>query len=800
MLKGLPDLGRPLNAPGSVFAAFERPDLAVALPDRLLLERDPDGSPALLLTLVRGGTGVGSTGGLLELGVAADADLAAAGAALAAAGTPARLTGATLEGGVLALSARLGPAVPEELVPALPLTPDQLTRARAMAELDATGATLAARLLTTGTLPATATVRVTVRAVAPRLPLTVTVDPHAVALRLARRFGAGAAVTLEELASGLDELLADPAVTVEGDTATLDGEARRRVLGLRLAERFTIPEPAATLRLRLRDPGEVPSGHERRDLAEPAAVALHRLLSFDPFALARDLAGGSADRLVRTVDVPELVTGRTTITLMSNLPEPVAGLIALFADLRVPPAPPRRPQPVTAGGTLDPPDRTAVVTVTLAPGEDLAGEARLRALLEGSDGAAELEGPWQPATRTPLRLAGDAFPVPLTVLRASAALLGDAVVEVRGERRTVARLDTGTPTAGVPRLAGDGPLRLVVRPTGPGQTIEEPLGEEPRIDLDAATLPGFGAHQAQVTTGRAPGPAGLLVEWQAEGASDPEAVLGSVRLSSERPSADIGWTATSPFQPGVRLRVSGAGSPGSWSRPIAPAEGLVIMVDGAGDDRQAVVVDGVELRPDPADPWAWVYVPPGPFVDAGTDGRPAIGLIEAGPVAFLQVTTCLDMTETARDGLQATLRRRHGTRAMVRAMPVVVRRTAVELRGPDGSWTAVAEGTGSGIAPWTTALSATLTADQAGAVRAAMDGRRDAVRLAAIFDVPGTAAIERDRTATTGAATTTTTTTAATTTTATAEVHVTEELSSAGPAPARTVQQTHDLADLLAAT
>jgi hypothetical protein len=793
MLKGLPDLGRPLNAPGSVFAAFERPDLAVALPDRLLLERDPDGSPALLLTLVRGGTGVGSTGGLLDLGVAADADLAAAGAALAAAGTPARLTGATLEGGVLALSARLGPGVPEELVPALPLTPDQLTRARAVAELDATGATLAARLLTTGTLPATATVRVTVRAVAPRLPLAVTVDPHAVALRLARRFGAGAGITLEELAGGLDELLADPAVTVEGDTATLDGEARRRVLGLRLAERFAIPEPAATLRVRLRDPGDLPSGHERRDLAEPAPVALHRLLSFDPFALARDLAGGSADRLVRTVDVPELVTGRTTVTLMSNLPEPVAGLIALFADLRVPPAPPRRPQGITAGGTLDPPDRTAVVTVTLAPGEDLAGEARLRALLEGPDGAAELEGPWQPATRTPLRLAGDAFPVPLTVLRASAALLRDAVVEVRGERRTVARLDTGTPTAGVPRLAGDGPLRLVVRPTGPGRTIEEPLGEEPRIDLDAATLPGFGAHQAQVTTGRAQ--AGLLVEWQAEGAPDPEAVLGSVRLSSERPSAAIGWTATSPFQPGVRLRVSGAGSPGSWSRPVAPAEGLVIMVDGAGDDRQPVVVDGVELRPDPADPWAWVYVPPGPFVDAGADGRPAIGLIEAGPVAFLQVTTCLDMTEMARDGLQATLRRRHGTRVMVRAVPVVVRRTALELRGPDGSWTAVAGGTGSGVAPWTTALSATLTADQAGAVRAAMDGRRDAVRLAATFDVPGTATVERDSTATA-----TTTTTAVTTAIAIAEVHVTEEFSSAGPAPARTVQQTHDLADLLAAT
>jgi hypothetical protein len=798
MLEGLPDLGRPLNAPGTVFAAFERPDLAVALPDRLLLERNRDGSPALLLTLVRGGTGVGSTGGLLDLGVAADADLAAAGAALAAAGTPARLTGATLEEGVLALSARLGPAAPEELGPALPLTPDQLTRARAVAELDAAGAALAARLLTSGTLPVTATVRVTMRAVAPRLPLAVTVDPRAVALRLAGRFATGAAVTLEELAGGLDELLTDPAVTVEGDPATFDGEARRRVLGLRLAERFAVPEPAATLRLRLRDPGELPSGRERRDLAEPAAVALHRLLSFDPFAVARDLAGGSADRLVRTVDVPELETGRTTVTLMSNLPEPVAGLIALFADLRVPPAPPRRPQGITAGGILRPPDRTAVVTVTLAPGEDLAGEARLRALLDGPDGAAELEGPWQPATGTPLRLAGDAFPVPLTVLRASAALLGDAVVEVRGERRTVARLDAGTPTAGVPRLAGDGPLRLVVRPTGPGRTIEEPLGEEPRIDLDAATLPGFGAHQAQVTTGRAPGQAGLLVEWQAEGASDPEAVLGSVRLTSERPSAAIGWTATSPFQPGVRLRVSGAGSPGSWSRPIAPAEGLVIMVDGAGDDRRPVVVDGVELRPDPGDPWAWMYVPPGPFVDGGADGRPAIGLIEAGPVAFLQVTTCLDMTEVARDRLLGALRRRHGTRVMVRAVPVVVRRTVVELRGPDGGWTAVAEGAGSGVAPWTTALSATLTADQAGVVRAAMDGRRDAVRLAATFDVPDTAAVERDATASAGA-TATTTTTAATTTIA-AEVHVTEQISSAGPAPARTVRQTHDLADLLAAT
>ncbi|MGH3912032.1 MAG: hypothetical protein ACRDTC_01270, partial [Pseudonocardiaceae bacterium] len=81
MLQGLPDLAVPLDpagVPGTVFAGFERGDRAVVLPNRIGLERQLDGSPALLVTLLRRGDR--DTGGRLEVGFAVEADLAGVGA------------------------------------------------------------------------------------------------------------------------------------------------------------------------------------------------------------------------------------------------------------------------------------------------------------------------------------------------------------------------------------------------------------------------------------------------------------------------------------------------------------------------------------------------------------------------------------------------------------------------------------------------------------------------------------------------------------------------------------------------
>ncbi len=740
-LRGLPDLGAPLaSLPGMVFRGYEDPGLAVALPDRLDLERAADGTPVLLVTLVRGEQ---EPYGRIEAGFAIDTRLSEIGEAAAhqaeKQGELLRVVAADLWGGVLEVTARLGPLAEEALTPPVELAPGLLTRARVSVALAPRAAVAASRLVEDATLPVTATLRLTLRAVAPRLPLATTVDPHEIAVRLAARFGAQAALTVDDLAGGLDDLLAGSltrSAPGPGDEAggPVTDEARGQALALRLKEILARPEISARVsaqgRYLLRHPDEVLPGQERVDLAVPAAVLVDRMVTLDPFAAARALSGGALDRHVRRVTTPPLPEGHVVVEFAANLPEPVAGLLALLADLRIPPAPPLRPQPVTAGAALDGPGRTGTAGVVLAAGEEPSGEARLRALLDLPGGPAEAVGPWRPASDRHVLLGPADFPLPLTVVRAPAELTRLATAEVvTADGRVAARLDGATPMTAVPLRPEDRPARVVIRPIGPGRVIEIPLDGRDRLDLDLVTLPGYGAQRATLISRTPP----VQVEWRPEGADDPPR---TVRLDRDRPEAEIRWIATSPFQPGLRWRL--AGQPGDWSAPVAPAERLVIVVDEA----KPIVVSGVEMRPDDAEPGVWTYLPPGPFLELGQDGRPAIGLIEAGATAFLQVTSRLDLPEAARAALLGELRRRaSGEAERVRPAPVTVRRVALESRPPDGAWAPVAEGTSSGLPPWTTALAATLDPAEAAAVRAALSGTRGRLRLVGELDAPGGAEV-----------------------------------------------------------
>src|SRR6185369_12335032 len=99
MLDGLPDLAAPLpSTSGRVFRAFGTAGLAVAVPDRLVLQRRVDGSPVLLLTVLHGPAG---TGGRFELGVTLDADLDGVGRDLLGLAEPLRVATADPEDGVL---------------------------------------------------------------------------------------------------------------------------------------------------------------------------------------------------------------------------------------------------------------------------------------------------------------------------------------------------------------------------------------------------------------------------------------------------------------------------------------------------------------------------------------------------------------------------------------------------------------------------------------------------------------------------------------------------------------------------
>ncbi len=113
------------------------------------------------------------------------------------------------------------------------------------------------------------------------------------------------------------------------------------------------------------------------------------------------------------------------------------------------------------------------------------------------------------------------------------------------------------------------------------------------------------------------------------------------------------------------------------------------------------MLDGLELCTDPTDSSVWTYVPPGPFLELGPDGRPALGVVDAGPVSFLQITTRLDLPDAAKDSLAGRLPHPQRPPATVRAATVAVTRVAVETRPPDGVWASAAEGVSSNVPPWT---------------------------------------------------------------------------------------------------
>jgi hypothetical protein len=152
--------------------------------------------------------------------------------------------------------------------------------------------------------------------------------------------------------------------------------------------------------------------------------------------------GITVDNVVKRLEIPPVPTGRQRLALSANLPEPIAGLQALVADFRAPEFPPSRPLAISASVSLDPPERRAEAELRLAPGEQLAGEVRLRAVVATNGEVVEIVGLWRAIQQANVLLGPADFGAPLMVLRVSPALAAPAVVEVVADGSVVARLDT----------------------------------------------------------------------------------------------------------------------------------------------------------------------------------------------------------------------------------------------------------------------------------------------------------------------------------------------------------------------
>lgn len=623
-LTGLPDFGAPLLA-GAVRYPYGSGSFTV-LPDQLNVATRPDGTPDLLVTLVRGAVPSlpPDPHGVIDIRLTPDYRLDEA-LALARQHRPgATVRPFTVSAGFLRLQpATSGVPVPESLTVPVPLTFDGLDRIRFTATVPMDAAVFVQGLLTGGTLGLRAHAELEYPGVAPRLPATVSFNPHALLSAIgggdpgivgggdrvggaAEPVGGGGPVARDDLLTLLTTRLAELPVHVDGDPGVDPGLlAATLVDWVRARYALPAPAPVAGSRTYLSLPAEVPSGHVTWDLRQPLPTARSLVLDLDPVTSARAfvLAHG-VDALVTRRVVPVLQTGQLSVAVTANLPAVRLGVLELGVELVAPPRPPVRPQQVSAHTQLDPPADTAPMRLRLSPAEPPEFISVAYAVMP--DGGNEpLRGPAVPRHGDTVRLSVTDFPLTFLPVRADPAVLALSSVHVRfqpGDPTLPAQeadLD-GAQTAVAftqPVTAVGGVLTIEFRPRDGSPAVQlGPLDAAPQI-LTLASLPGYGPQQVTVT-GVFFRPDDLVaIDLLTEGRPEDPAWISTILLTADRPTRIWRYAAESPFHAGYRWRrYRSTPPPDPWSDVYPASAPLTVQAEPASPAPAATI-------PAPSDPF-----------------------------------------------------------------------------------------------------------------------------------------------------------------------------------------------------
>ncbi|MCP8940818.1 hypothetical protein NK718_20015 [Alsobacter sp. SYSU M60028] len=576
MAGALPDWTVPAPlAEGRAFPAFERPDVAVALPLGLAVADEPGGDPAFRLTAVRPARpDPGDPDrALLELRlrlVYPDAP----GAEQAA---PVRGELALLPSDSVT-DARLTPPPPESL--------DWLGLglARLSVPLDPAAASLIEAALADGPLPFTARADIEIDGVSPRAPARVVVAGKRLAAALAAHAPDGflardglLALLRGDLASlGLTVTAAGPE-PAPGALAEALAD-RIRVRFGRFAAPSGLGAPGFALAVAERDaPDEI-----AWNLAETLVAPRSFSLGLDPFAEARELARRvGRDALVRRVVTPELSLGFRRLLVEAALLQRPAGVALAAVNIVLPPHPPGRPQEIRKSVDLTHAEVTPV-DVRLAPDEELAWTAACVMMLETPAGMRRLDGPPRSGAGWRVSIRPADLPARFVRVEASPALtaLADLDVACEAGGAPVAkpvRLDASRPSASLtlPRDLADARLvATAVSPRDGARLALAPRDAQP-CRFDVTDLPGYGPRAASLAA-RLDGAPLLALEVRPESAGD-EAVE-PVLLTADRDTRLVTWFAADPFRPGLmwRPRQPDGAPPLPWRGPIQDGEALSV--------------------------------------------------------------------------------------------------------------------------------------------------------------------------------------------------------------------------------
>lgn len=742
-MRGYPDWQAPLTLGGRLaYAAFEQPGRFYAVPAALEARGEGD-RPPLQLDLYqqdRGHAGLAEFG-LLALRYAADFSLPALYEAAAGMAVAPRFEPLPVESGLLRLTSAAALALPDAVSAPRPLDVAGAGSLAGGVRLDAMAAELFVGALRQGLATLGAEAWIVARGVAARGPGRMDVDLAVLAAAL----GTGPADAgmsddgLHAVDALLDRLAEAPeslGVRLTPSPAPDERRATAQAVLDRLLDRYAVvaAPPAGRAGSWVRfDRERMATGFATWPLDEPMLAPRCFALRTDPLGPLRQLPLSELEgRVVRRHAVPALATGWQRLVVDTTISLPLLGAATSTLELQAPPHPPLRPTTLRRSLVLEAASLPALVDLRLAPGEALRYEWQAVAFV----GSEAVRGPMRTSERQHLVIVPDDFGVDLVRLEADAGWLSEAVTEFtcRGLRpggpwQVLGRLDEppGHATIAVPRDVSVATLEARAAARLDGRRCAMAPVPLASMRLDAFSFDGTGLRTVALRLD--PAHDGCTVELCPEdGAGDP-ARHARLRLTPAQPEASWTWLALSPFCTGYRWRLAGETR---WSDPRQPGTPLALPggshpAEGASMADPPLTIDGVRLSSLPGEPARWSYVPTRPGVAAGADGRPQCALIEAGPAAFLALTTAWGLDSEAGGSLRAKLAAQRGLapdQVQLSPAPATVHEAVLLLGDGQGAFEPLARSSSSGSPPYHAAFNVTLAATPHAAVKRALAGER----------------------------------------------------------------------------
>ncbi|MCC6456068.1 MAG: hypothetical protein IT328_14030 [Caldilineaceae bacterium] len=602
----LPDFSHPIQHPEYIlFPAADVPNLYVHLPRTLeIASRDDAATPDFMLELVRGFSPFlpPKPYGLLDFRLRPAAFSVQALTDLRLANPQAVVAPAAMTRGWLRLKPTVGSEIDAgeldaaELAAPIELASNGLEMLRLFRRLSPDGISLLKQVLQKSLMTFVAQVEVEIQGLAPRLPVELTLQGVALLERL-NGMARQQRITYPQLVDFWKQDAALLPVEFASDLAQVD----RDLLAIALAD-WTIadygvytPCTGEPLQPTVLLHGQQPPQILRWNLAQRKVVHNVFLLDSDPFTMAQQTVSAQGiEALYHETIVPPVQTGAVSLSVATNLPSAIQGVLELGVNLFAPPRPPARVHALTASLQFDLQDAASLeaaqtVNWLFAPLEAVEFELSTFALAQTASGPQLLQGNSRPHAGTYLLLNVADFPLRFVSIRADASLLASA--SIVGNSSYPA--DNGSVVEHPFELTSSNPLvtlsiplahveqaqvRLEARSLAADAQL--PIGTFPAQSqrLSLFSLPTYGPHAIDIEVIFDQALPLLAFEFLAE--EDAEHLEKAAPLAFTPAQTKGRWSyfATSPFRAGYRFRrLPNDGSVEDWSSLQSPFTPLRLL-------------------------------------------------------------------------------------------------------------------------------------------------------------------------------------------------------------------------------